>query len=248
MEKNHSKKETLIRSLKKAVYSLKNNTIYYNWVEQHSCNAGVVAQAVLGKSWEEIKEIKSPLFNKLSEINKDRKSNKLAAFDTTWKNAIQMTCNMTGECMPKIISDLEEAGLSREDIVHLEYLENPAILEKSGIEKIPVTEETQVGESIQAKMVPAEGFINRILGRKVSIEVKEPIYESVIVGYEYSSKYFAEKENLIKYLTAWINILSGNEKEFDSDESSLQADLLLAISEERFEEAASIRDRISMLA
>jgi protein-arginine kinase activator protein McsA len=74
----------------------------------------------------------------------------------------------------------------------------------------------------------------------------EPIYEEKIEGYAYPDQYYEKKENLIKYLSAWIRILKG-ETNFQNTRESLEAELLNAIAEERYERAAEIRNEIAVL-
>lgn len=51
-----NRKQKLIESLRLVIGALKNGTIHYDWKEQHSCNAGVVAQAVLEETRDGINE------------------------------------------------------------------------------------------------------------------------------------------------------------------------------------------------
>jgi hypothetical protein len=121
------KKAHLIKSLEIVIDSLKNDTIAYNWLKTHSCNMGVVAQALLGVTRQELNEISRPLFMDLPGESK------------TWKKGVKYNCPITGEAIPEIIKRLEAAGLHRNDIVHLEYLDNSAILANSTIEKIKIS-------------------------------------------------------------------------------------------------------------
>lgn len=241
-----NRKEKLINSLTVAVNALKNDIVHYNWSEQDSCNAGVVSQAVLGMDPDALRKLRRPMFEKLSEVNERRRKDSLDELEKTWKNAVKYTCNITGKNMPRIMEELENAGLTREDIVHLEYLENPAILEKSGIEKVPVYKKVQVGEKESVRKVKAKGYLSRLLGETELEKVIEPIYEDQISEYVYPKGYHTKKENLIKYLSAWIRILKG-ESDFQNDRQSLEAELLNAVAEEQFEKAAEIRNKIAEL-
>lgn len=241
-----NRKEKLINSLTIAVNALKNDIIHYNWSEQDSCNAGVVSQAVLGMDIDSLRKLRRPMFEKLTEINEKRRKDDMNELEKTWKNAVKYTCSITGKNMPRIIEELENAGLTREDIVHLEYLENPAILEKSGIEKMPVYEKVKVGEKETVRKIKAKGFFSRIMGETELEKIVEPIYEEQITKYVYAQNYHTKKENLIKYLSAWIRILKG-ESNFQNDRQSLEADLLNAVAEEQYEKAAEIRNKIAEL-
>jgi hypothetical protein len=240
------RKQKLIASLRLAIDALKNNTIHYDWVEQSSCNAGVVSQAVLGESIEGIDERRQSLFKTLKSINKERVIAKKPEISLTWQNAIQYGCPITGKNMPQIIVDLEEAGLSKNDIVHLEFMSNPAILAASDIEKVAVRQKVQVSTNEKTVQVPSPGFFNWLLGKKETKTISEPVYEEKIVRYEYTKDYYTKKENLIKYLSAWLRILT-QDLSFETDSQKLNAELLIAVSEENYERAAEIRNRLAVL-
>jgi len=240
------RKETLIGALRLAIDALQNGTIHYDWKEQCSCNMGVVAQAVLKVDVNELEDLRDSLFDKLTKINKERKNENKEQFDRTWKNAIQLGCPLTGERLPEIIKRLEECGMSRADMVHLEYLENPAILELSGIQKEMHSDKIQVGTE-QLK-VPKKGFWGWLGYTKTELV---PIYE-VNKTLRYPKNYYTKKENVVKYLSAWLSILLDNtiEIKYESDKHiesglNLERELLLAVAEEDYEKAAKIRDNIA---
>jgi hypothetical protein len=240
------RKETLIGALRLAIDALQNGTIHYDWTEQCSCNMGLVAQAVLKVDVKELDHLREPLFHSLTEINKERKKEQRKTFSRTWKNAIQLGCPLTGEKIPEIIKRLEACGMSRADMVHLEYLENPAILELSGIQKQKYSENIQV--STEERKVPAKGFWGWLGYTKTEVV---PVYE-VKETVKYPKNYYTKKENVVKYLSAWLSILldSTMEIKYESDKHiesglNLERQLLLAVAEEDYEKAASIRDNIA---
>jgi hypothetical protein len=236
-----NRKETLVNSLRVAVNALKNDTIYYDWNKQCSCNAGVISQAVLGITSDELEKKRKSLFSVISEKNEGRRSEDKDYIDHTWKNAVQYGCPITGKNMPEIVRDLEAAGLTREDIVHLEYLENPAILEASTIEKV----KTVVGKN-QVGTIKEERTRKKFLGLIKETYMEEvPVYENVYEE-KYPAKYFMKKENVIKYLSAWIKILTENVN-YSDNRNELEANLLNAVAEERYEDAAEIRNRLVIL-
>jgi hypothetical protein len=194
-KENTMKMQNLINSLKKAVKALKEDSVYYNWSNQCHCNAGIVCQAALGINAEQLEESKEELFGKLERINKTLSSNK--KITQSWKNAIHYSCPLTGQSYPQIIKDLESIGITKEDIINLEYLSNPVILANSSIEK---------------------------------------------EGDDYPVEYYKEKENLIKYLVSWIEILQ--ESVSDISVEDLEKQLTEAVTNEHFEKAAEIRDLI----
>jgi hypothetical protein len=238
-------KQKLIGALRTAIGALQNGTIHYDWVEQCSCNMGIVAQAVLNVDATELEELRQPLFTKLSAINKERKKDGKEGLDKTWKNAIQVGCPLTGEKLPEIIKRLESCGMTRADMVHLEYLENPAILELSGIQKVTEVKKKQVGTEMQ--IVPCKGFWGTV-GFTKKAEV--PVYEEYEIS-TYPKNYYSKKENVVKYLSAWLSILLDETLEIKHDDKhtetgiNLERELLIAVAEEDYEKAASIRDNIA---
>lgn len=232
-----NRKETLIEGLRTAIDALKNDTIHYDWDNQVSCNMGVVAQAILGVDTKELGKMYKPLFKEVETINKRRKAKGKDLINTTWKNAVQYGCPITGKNIPEIINILESKGMSKADIVHLEYLENPAILELSGIKKI---------EKFDYNTVPHSNWLFRLFGATK--------IEKVSVGTKYPHEYYADKENVILYLSAWLNILSDENLEIkprDTEDFHVAAhinyekELLLAVAHENYEKAADLRDKIA---
>jgi hypothetical protein len=108
-----NRKEKLINSLTIAVNALKNDIVFYDWTHQDSCNAGVVSQAVLGVNQEELKKLRSPMFNVLDGVNKRRKENSQNQLEATWKNAVKNTCSITGKNLPKIIGSRKSRSYQR---------------------------------------------------------------------------------------------------------------------------------------
>jgi hypothetical protein len=234
-----NKKEHLIKSLEVAIDALRNGTIHYDWINQCSCNAGIVSQAVLGLSANELEEVKEPLFKVVNEIyEKDSK------VERSWKNAIMYGCPLTGKSIPTIIKDLENAGLSRNDIVHLEYLDNPGILANSDIQTETVEDKTLTG--YETHTVPDNStFMKR--WKKATKEVEVPIYVNY-VREVYPTNYYRKKENLIKYLFSWVKILKNEIREDIKIKAQLESMLLIAVSEENYERAAQLRNEILSLS
>jgi len=78
------------------------------------------------------------------------------------------------------------------------------------------------------------------------ISKKEIVKEEIVENYtesKYPKLYYEKKENLIKYLAAWVRILERTNKEFEIEEHKLEAAILEAVSEENYELAAELRDR-----
>lgn len=223
------KKQHLINSLKIAINALKNDIIKYEWRDQDACNCGVVSQAVLNKSYQNLQKDTVPLFNVFrgSDIK------------PTWKNAVKHFCDITGKTKNKVLNDLFKAGLSPEDICHLEYLENPAILKRSGI--------MYTGSITETEIVKKEIKVKRWWGRtRTRIqEVKEIVTKQVTDYLE--PEYYAKKENLIKYLVAWVQILEEEQKPVTNQSSAtdLQEQLLKLVANEEYEAAALVRDQLA---
>jgi hypothetical protein len=145
--------------------------------------------------------------------------------------------------MPKVFEDLEAAGLSRIDIAHLEYMDNPAILAESTIEKIKVKTGTRkIGERTHDVIV--KSFFGLFKQNKIVTEdVIEDVFEM-----RYPSEYYKKKNNLIKYLSAWVRILENQPTVSEvTDRNELEGQLLNAVAEEDYEKAAEIRNQISKM-
>jgi hypothetical protein len=109
----------LISAIDALIAGLANNTLNYNWIEADSCNCGLIAQAVTGLT-------QSSLRLELTELNKEFPDRE----DHTWKAMTNRICPITGVSENIIFKQLQEAGMTRENIIHLEYLSDPVILKK----------------------------------------------------------------------------------------------------------------------
>lgn len=240
-----NKKNKLIKTLNLVINSLKNDTIHYSWQTPSSCNCGIVAQAITGKNSFEISEDFKEVSNKLKEIDSE--------MPKTWKNGVKYFCPISGEPMLKIFKELFDNGLTKEDIVHLEYMDNPAILERSGIQthimeqdNIRVKDDVTVREEV----VPHSNFFMRLLGYTKVIEHEEITYRYIENTKKVKTNYFTEKESLIKYLQAWVSILEEGSKGESIDDNSLvdlEHELLVAVTNEDYEKAANLRDKINVI-
>lgn len=247
-----TKKQKLISSLKLAINALKNKTIHYDWKEQASCNCGVVAQAILGKDVNEIEKLFSKVRDKIREIHNKQViegNNTTQKADTTWRNGVKHLCPISGEPMAVVYKLLFEAGLSKEDIVHLEYMDNQAILAKSGIQTQIDKVET-IKTVIGTKTNPHPNKIKAFFGATV----KDELIKETSVNKKVTDKaYFTKESNLILYLTAWVKILEGGVKYHNGDDISscsvaeLQTELILAEADERYEDAIILRDKINLM-
>lgn len=244
-----TKKIKLIKGLNLAINALKNNTIHYEWTSQSSCNCGIVSQAILGKNKKEIHDLWGEASIKMQDFETDK-----VKIDKTWQNAVKYLCPITGEPTVDVFRKLFDAGLSKSDIVHLEYMDNKAILERSGINKKikKITTEKVLEKTIEETEIKKHpNFFLRIFGKKVQEKVKKDVFREVssekIVN---DDLYHTRQGNLIKYLTAWVLILEEGIKYKESDLNDLNVfqlenELLVAVAEENYEYASVLRDKLN---
>lgn len=127
-------KNNLQRCIKIVINALEKDFVEYKWDHQSSCNCGLMVQAILDEDAEEVDK----LFIKLRDAipdNEIKKRFKESDFKyNNWRDVTKQLCTVTGRPVHGILQNLKEEGFLPEDIVHLEYLNNPAILELSGID------------------------------------------------------------------------------------------------------------------
>ena len=117
----------LSNTLKLVISALENDSVKYDWNEQGSCNCGLVAQAILNIGPDELHE----------KFHDEWDRHVVQGEETipSWRNLVHATCNVTGLSQSDIINSLRAGGLRPEDIVHLEYMENAAILKEAGMKR-----------------------------------------------------------------------------------------------------------------
>lgn len=218
----NQRKQNLIEALERVVYNLKNGTLYYKWSHQNSCNCGVVVQSLLKLGLTEFyqKTESSYIFDNKTLA----KYMGIEVEDThaTWKNAAAVYCPITGIPTQEIFKELYELGLTNEDINHLEFMTNEAILEKSGI----ITR--------NKKKFSLKNFFRSKNNNSIS-----------------EGKYYTKKENLILYLSSWVKILKEENKiaslEFYTHENllTLKEMLLNATAEADIDNVNLLRTRIT---
>ena len=243
-----TKKENLIKGLKTAIFALENDTIFYNWTTQSSCNCGVVAQAILHLPADDIGILFDPLHIKFRALT----GNKEKSIEHSWKNSIKYLCPITGKSGIDILDRLFDAGMSREDVIHLEYLENAVILKRAGIRTTKIEpEKIKTGENKIMTSVPVvkkrKGIAGFLGYTETVIEPTEQlteIFETRMVEVP-DKKYHTKKSNLILYLKAWVSILEEDvNKSATLSKEQVQEELLKAVAGEDYERAASLRDRL----
>ena len=120
----------MIKILKQVIYALEHDYITYDWNKQESCNCGLIAQAILNITPKDLGDMFS---NETDSVFSEKENNE----GVTWKRLVQKTCNVTGLSNSEIIKSFSSAGFRPEDVIHLEYMENVAILKEA---KINVTD------------------------------------------------------------------------------------------------------------
>ena len=100
----------LINYLKQSI-ELLNQSKSYQWGHSGHCNCGHLAQVMTGKTYSELL--------KISQVR-----------EGDWSQQAEMYCDNSGIEIDNVIGLMLKSGLNIEDIEHIEYLSNPAILEK----------------------------------------------------------------------------------------------------------------------
>lgn len=127
----------------------------------------------------------------------------------------------------------------------MEYLENPAILKASGIQKVIKVRKIKVDTKVYTETLHSTSFFGRLFGKTVTKTIAEPVYREEHVE-TYPKNYYTKKENLIMYLSAWIRILT-EDVTMETDREKLEAELLNAVADENYERASEIRNRLAVI-
>ena len=101
----------LLNLLNKTISSLQNENEKYNWGHFGRCNCGYLAKELTNKSPKEIHEAA------------------LEKKGLDWGVRVENFCPVSGYLIDDIISDLFKVGLTPSDLVSLERLDNPKVLE-----------------------------------------------------------------------------------------------------------------------
>jgi hypothetical protein len=177
----------LITTLRQAAKALEDGTFDYNWTKMQACNCGVVAACVLGVSRDGLRDM-------LKELPSGY----------TWTKFVGHSCPVTGIPEDKVLSTLIKAGLTPNDIVELEGLENIDVV----------------------KRVQASGH-TFISGKKVEkfglFKMREREVDNGYIDYEH-------KGNLIAYLRGWADMLveQGRDDVAEQHESVPKSQVLVA--------------------
>ncbi len=180
---NSEKKVTLLEALIAVSKALENDTIDYVWSEICTCNCGLVAQAITKTSKDELYDYY------LRDISERLQTKKNSKYCPTWAQMISEYCPLTGTPTIEIFKALFEAGMNREEIAHLEYLSDPAILKNARIDTDP-TDETYFKDETREK---GWWIFKKEVTKKVKMIKEIPYYQN--------------KENLLAYIKSWIDVL-----------------------------------------
>jgi len=114
----------LANFLETTAFIIKDNKTRYRWNEQQSCNVGILAQLATGLTPTQLRV----------ELNKYPISEDLYPNDNaSWSAFVSQYCPITGEDMPKIMQALMDVGCERDDLYHLEYLDNIEIIKHANL-------------------------------------------------------------------------------------------------------------------
>ncbi len=110
-------KTKLITALRATAHALENGTFAYDWSKRSRCNCGALFCALTGMSATQLREkLPSALPSGRDEM--------------TWGNTIGHYCTITGIPTHDLLKDVMAHGLTHQDIVELENLTNPKVVER----------------------------------------------------------------------------------------------------------------------
>lgn len=110
-------KTKLITALRTAANALEWHTFEYDWRHPASCNCGIIACALMGKSVSEMQMCLSPMIQTVKASN--------------WNYLVAKHCPITGIPENEIFAALLGAGMTQKDIVHLEMLSDPEVMKRT---------------------------------------------------------------------------------------------------------------------
>lgn len=138
----------LCDGLRKAANNLKQGKPY-EWGHMGNCNCGHLAQVLLNTSKDEIHRA---AMEKIGD----------------WSEQVNTVCKTSGLEIDQLIFGLFEKGLSRQDIMNLEYLKDPNILANIPKEKLPLR--NNIREDVILYLETWAAMLERELTENVSLE------------------------------------------------------------------------------
>lgn len=196
--------EKLISALESVISGLESGSVNYDWEKVCQCNCGLVAQAITGLQDKELYEkLLHPMIEKYHDASEGRrKLNHKKKYDPTWCQLVAEYCPLTGMPMEGIFKILYEAGMTRENIAHLENLSDKTILERAEINTESIINYKKERLEVK-KRVYRDGILGFFGFKKTIIEFIDG-HNDIKAGIK---KYYAGSHNLLKYLKAWVEIL-----------------------------------------
>lgn len=165
-------KTKLITALRTAATAMEDGTFYYEWHEPSCCNCGSLFCALTGKSAAEL-QAEIP-----EAIGEDTSA--------TWENLIGQHCPITGMPTQKLFRELFGYGLTQKDMMNLEYLSDPKVIER-----------VNINESVQ-EVIPSRRKWYQLRTPKPTVTIKNV---RVKLNHE-------NKEHVIAYMRAWADLLT----------------------------------------
>ena len=224
-----TKKYLLIQTLTTAANSLEKDIINYNWVEQSSCNCGVVLQAALGLT---PKELQTKFDAGINSIPKEDVAHK----SLNWKSLTQGTCSATGIPFKGVVLELYKKGFAPENITHLEYLSDKTILKEAGntINLKSKREKLWRKNKEVVTKKTSTNWLKKLIGKKDIVTTYGDFVEQDLY-------YYQRKTNVIAYLKAWVSILGESAEEIQDAEEKRNKLLLQAVADENYMLASQLQ-------
>jgi len=195
----------LIKSLNLAIKSLKSGTFQYDYYKYGRCNCGVVISAILNIPPDLIER---RIDNRLDEL-------KTSKGLESWRGLYTQYCSVTGLSNVKIINELTKEGLTYYDIGHLEGLSHPQVIKEMG-------EPYYIEEKKEEKIITYKKEPRIIFGIKFGNRNRKIVSTKTSKKITWNYPKNNNKEELIKYLTAWVSILERNQEltgDFEKDKN-----------------------------
>lgn len=218
----------LITALEKVIEGLESDTVHYDWYQQHSCNCGLVAQAITGMSFGEMAQELSGATDDWRNVN----GGKRGGGGPCWTDMMAMYCPLTGVPIKEVFRQLMDAGLTRIDIAYLEALSDPRVVKLSGI----------TGDKVQRSIDKRFLFWNRKVTKMV------PYYATKSNLLPYLKAWVS----LLKEGSPVARAKAATEKEQDRLIKQLELESLKdqerkAVTEQRYEDAHNLQNQILKL-
>lgn len=168
-------KTKLITALRTTASAIEAGTFNYDWTKLAQCNCGSLFCALTGKSAAELKTKCPP---QLSEKHTG-----------TWKQLAGLHCPITGMPTQELFKELLSYGLTPQDIVNLEYLEDPRVKARMNLQKLEGNEPPDPLPPTKRK------WYQRLSRAVVAASTPKP------------KLYYNNKNHVAAYMRAWADLL-----------------------------------------